>query len=35
MAQLSLEWRFCELLHKSVWKSDDEEKKRVAFCRLP
>ena len=26
---LSLEWRFCELLHKSIWKSDDEEKKRV------
>jgi hypothetical protein len=28
---LSLEWRFCELLHKSIWKSDDEEKKQVGF----
>ncbi|KEL81874.1 hypothetical protein AB07_0337 [Citrobacter freundii] len=33
---LSLEWRFCELLHKSAWQSDYEEKKRVGFlpvCR--
>jgi len=26
---LWLEWLFCELLHKSVWQSDDEGKKQV------